>query len=93
MIGADNSSNSKRLVEVAKNAGADEAALIADASYLDFDMTDKADIIGLSAGASAPEVLVEEVLATLGERYELKIEHQNFIAENLTFKLPSILTR
>ena len=93
VIGADNSSNSKRLVEVAKNAGADEAALIADASYLDFDMTDKADIIGLSAGASAPEVLVEEVLATLGERYELKIEHQNFIAENLTFKLPSILTR
>ena len=93
VIGADNSSNSKRLVEVAKNAGADEAALIADASYLDFEMTDKADVIGLSAGASAPEVLVEEVLASLGARYDLKIEHQNFIAENLTFKLPSILTR
>ena len=46
VIGADNSSNSKRLVEVAKNAGAQEAALIADASYLDFDLTDKADIIG-----------------------------------------------
>lgn len=91
VIGADNSSNSRQLVEVAKKAGVTAASLIADATHLDFDVVDGAERIGLSAGASAPEILVEEVIAALEDRYELSIEHQNFIAENLTFKLPSIL--
>ena len=93
VIGAENSSNSKRLVEVAQLAGSKIARLVADASYLSLEELDDADVIGLSAGASAPEILVDEVIETLSERYDLTIEHQNFIAENLTFKLPSILTR
>ena len=93
VIGAENSSNSKRLVEVALNAGTKDAILIADAKALDIALLDGADTIGLSAGASAPEILVDEVIAKLSERFELTIEHQNFIAENLTFKLPSLLTK
>ena len=93
VIGAENSSNSKRLVEVASNAGAAQALLIADADALDLALLDDSATIGLSAGASAPEVLVEEVIAKLSTRFDLHIEHQNFIAENLTFKLPSLLTK
>ena len=93
VIGAENSSNSKRLVEVARNGGAAESQLIADADALDLSILDNAQTIGLSAGASAPEVLVDEVIAKLSTRFELQIEHQNFIAENLTFKLPSLLTK
>ena len=93
VIGAENSSNSKRLVEVASNAGAAQALLIADADALDLALLDDSATIGLSAGASAPEVLVDEVIAKLSTRFDLHIEHQNFIAENLTFKLPSLLTK
>ena len=93
VIGAENSSNSKRLVEVALNAGTKDAKLIADAQALDITLLEEADTIGLSAGASAPEILVDEVIAKLSERFDLTIEHQNFIAENLTFKLPSLLTK
>ena len=93
VIGAENSSNSKRLVEVALNAGSPQARLIADADALDLTWLDDAETIGLSAGASAPEVLVDEVIDKLSSRFDLTITHQNFIAENLTFKLPSILTR
>ena len=93
VIGAENSSNSKRLVEVALNAGTKDAKLIADAQALDITLLEGADTIGLSAGASAPEILVDEVIAKLSERFDLTIEHQNFIAENLTFKLPSLLTK
>ncbi len=93
VIGAENSSNSKRLVEVALNAGADDAKLIADADALDCNLLEQAQTIGLSAGASAPEILVDEVIAKLSEQFDITIEHQNFVAENLTFKLPSILTK
>lgn len=93
VIGAENSSNSKRLVEVAETAGAAEARLIADANALDCAILEEAETIGLSAGASAPEILVDEVIAKLSSAYDITIEHQNFIAENLTFKLPSILTK
>lgn len=93
VIGAENSSNSKRLVEVAENAGAKSARLITDADALDCAMLDGAKTIGLSAGASAPEILVDEVIAKLSSAFDITIEHQNFIAENLTFKLPSILTK
>lgn len=93
VIGAENSSNSKRLVEVALKAGAPEAHLIADASEINIELLDNADIIALSAGASAPEILVDEVRDLLGSRYQLTIEYQNLISENMQFKLPSILTR
>ena len=93
VIGAENSSNSKRLVEVALKAGAPEAHLIADASEINIELLDSADIIALSAGASAPEILVDEVRDLLESRYQLTIEYQNLISENMQFKLPSILTK
>ncbi|MDA9765224.1 4-hydroxy-3-methylbut-2-enyl diphosphate reductase [Alphaproteobacteria bacterium] len=93
VIGAENSSNSKRLVEVALKAGAPEAHLIADASEINIKLLDNADIIALSAGASAPEILVDEVRDLLESRYQLTIEYQNLISENMQFKLPSILTK
>lgn len=93
VIGAQNSSNSKRLVETALKAGAPDAGLIADADALDFDVLEKAGRIALSAGASAPEILVDEVCEALSQRYELTIEHQNLITENMHFKLPPVLTR
>ena len=93
VIGAENSSNSKRLVEVALKAGAPEAHLIADASEINIELLDNAYIIALSAGASAPEILVDEVRDLLESRYQLTIEYQNLISENMQFKLPSILTK
>lgn len=92
VIGAQNSSNSKRLVETGLNAGVGAAMLAADAAALDFEALDKASRIGLSAGASAPEILVEEVIETLQARYQLAIRHQNFIQETMHFKLPAILS-
>jgi len=92
VIGATNSSNSQRLVEVAKNAGADDAMLIADKHALDWSRTDKAAHIGLSAGASAPETLVQEVIEALAARYDLSVTEYGQIRETVNFKLPSILT-
>ena len=93
VIGASNSSNSQRLVEVAKQAGASEAALIADKDAIVWEQTDKADHIGLSAGASAPESLVQDVIHALAERYDLTVTEQGHIRETVNFKLPSILTQ
>ena len=93
VIGAHNSSNSKRLVETALKAGVADALLIADAGDLPFDLIDNANVIGLTAGASAPEILTEEVLAALSERYQMTVTNQNFITEQMQFKLPSVLTK
>jgi 4-hydroxy-3-methylbut-2-enyl diphosphate reductase len=91
VIGADNSSNSKRLVEVAKQAGARESVLIADKSAIDWAMVDKATSIGLSAGASAPEILVEDVVAALRARYDIEVSEFGHVRETMNFKLPAIL--
>ena len=93
VIGATNSSNSKRLVETALKAGVAEAQLIADADALPFDLIDKASFIGLTAGASAPEILTDEVLSALSDRYQIAITNQNFITEQMQFKLPPVLTK
>ena len=93
VIGASNSSNSKRLVETALKAGVAEAQLIADVGALPFDLIDRANVIGLTAGASAPEILTEEVLTALSERYQMTVTNQNFITEQMQFKLPSVLTK
>ncbi len=71
VIGAPNSSNSQRLVEVARRAGAKHAMLIQRAADIDWSSLAGVSAVGLSAGASAPEVLVEEVIAAFRERYEL----------------------
>ena len=91
VIGAENSSNSKRLVEVAKLAGARTSVLIADKDAIDWQLVEEAQHIGLSAGASAPEFLVEEVVAALGERFQIDITEEGKVRETVNFKLPSIL--
>ena len=91
VIGARNSSNSKRLVEVALRAGAKDAALIADASKIDFDRVGEAGVIGISAGASAPEILVEEVMGALRERYDVTTEEVVIVREDIAFNLPPAL--
>ena len=91
VIGAENSSNSKRLVEVAKLAGARTAVLIADKDAIDWQLVDNAQHIGLSAGASAPESLVKDVVDELGERYQIDVSEEGKVRETVNFKLPSIL--
>ncbi len=91
VIGADNSSNSVRLVEVAKASGARDAVLIARADRLaDMDLEGVASI-GITAGASAPEVLVEEVIDCLRQCYDLPIEEVEVTREDVHFKLPRAL--
>ena len=93
VIGAQNSSNSKRLVETALKAGIAKAELIADSNMLPYELIDDAAVIGLTAGASAPEILIDEVLTALAERYQIEVNTQNFITEKMQFKLPSMLTK
>ena len=87
-IGAPNSSNSLRLVEVARQSGCEEAYLVQRARDLDWSMIEKADTIGISAGASAPEVLVEEVIGALMEHRRIEMEEIKVAEEHVTFKLP-----
>ena len=92
VIGAENSSNSKRLVEVARAAGAANAVLIADKNAIDWSLVDGAQHIGLSAGASAPESLVQDVVAALSNRYVIDVAEAGHIQETVNFKLPPILS-
>ncbi|HEY0115379.1 MAG TPA: 4-hydroxy-3-methylbut-2-enyl diphosphate reductase [Allosphingosinicella sp.] len=87
VIGAANSSNSLRLVEVAERAGA-RARLIARAAEIDFAWLEGVRTLGITAGASAPEVLVREVVERLSERFEVTEEEAQGVAERMVFKLP-----
>jgi 4-hydroxy-3-methylbut-2-enyl diphosphate reductase len=91
VIGAVNSSNSMRLVEVAKRAGAKDAMLIPRASDIDWSRLVDARVVGLSAGASAPEVLVEEVIAALREHFALDVEEVVVTREDIAFNVPRVL--
>ena len=91
VIGAENSSNSQRLVEVALRSGAKQAKLIADKNSVDWKMVENATHIGISAGASAPEILVSDLLDTIKSLYEVDVVEHGHVKENMTFKLPSIL--
>ncbi|MGJ8560995.1 MAG: 4-hydroxy-3-methylbut-2-enyl diphosphate reductase [Litorimonas sp.] len=88
VIGSVASSNSKRLVEVALTAGALEAYLISSASSIDWDAVDRAETIGLSAGASAPEYLMDGVLAALRSRYDVDVREIRVTEEKVIFRLP-----
>ncbi|SDE21644.1 MULTISPECIES: 4-hydroxy-3-methylbut-2-enyl diphosphate reductase [Kordiimonas] len=90
VIGAYNSSNSMRLVEVSEKAGC-PAKLVRRAVELDWDWLDGATAVGISAGASAPEVLVEEVIEALKAHYDAKLELVTTAEENVVFKVPPIL--
>jgi len=91
VVGAPNSSNSLRLVEVAKRAGCPNALMVQRGRDLDPAICQGLGTIGVTAGASAPEVLVEEVLARLRERFDLAIEEVVVAEETVTFKLPAAL--
>lgn len=90
VIGAPNSSNSLRLVEAADRAGA-RAMLIQRGTDIDFAWLDGVRTLGLTAGASAPELLVREVVARLAERYAIDEEQVETAQENMVFKLPRAL--
>ena len=91
VVGSENSSNSKRLVEVATRAGAASGRLVADSSAIDWDEIDAARHIGLSAGASAPESLVHEIIEEMRARYDLQLDEDALVEESISFKLPPIL--
>ncbi len=91
VIGAPNSSNSRRLVEVGRAAGCDYAQLIQRATEIDWRALDGARAVGLTAGASAPEVLVDEVIAALAARYDLTRELVETAVERVEFKVPRVL--
>ena len=91
VVGAENSSNSKRLVEVALRGGAAASRLVADRHAIDWSEVDRATHIGLSAGASAPESLVMDIIDEMRERYDLQLDEDALVEETLTFKLPAIL--
>lgn len=88
VIGSQTSSNSKRLVEVGDKAGADSAMLISSAESIDWETVDKAKVIGLSAGASAPEYLTDGVLAALKSKYEIDMQEVEVTKEKVIFRLP-----
>ena len=90
VIGAPNSSNSQRLREVAMRQGA-RSELIMRAENIDWRWLEGVRTLGLTAGASAPEVLVQEVVNALRERYEVTIEQVTTATETITFKLPRAL--
>jgi 4-hydroxy-3-methylbut-2-en-1-yl diphosphate reductase len=85
IVGAPNSSNSKRLVEVALKAGAKQALLVQRASEIDWHSIGPLRIVGLSAGASAPEVIVNEIIDAFRERYEATVELAEMAEENEHF--------
>lgn len=91
VLGAPNSSNSVRLVEVARVHGCTRAMLVQRASQIDWDRLEKIRTLGITAGASAPEVLVDEVLDALRQRFQVTVEEVMTATENVSFKLPRVL--
>jgi 4-hydroxy-3-methylbut-2-enyl diphosphate reductase len=88
VVGSGNSSNSVRLVEVGLKAGARNAKLVDEASHIDWAWFHGVKTLGLTAGASAPELLVQGVISSLSERYDIEIEEILTRQETVTFKLP-----
>lgn len=88
VVGAPNSSNSRRLVEVAEKQGCKRAVMVQRASDLDLSLLKGLSSVGLTAGASAPEVLVEEVIALLRRHFAVEIEEVVVRNESVVFKLP-----
>ena len=91
VIGAPNSSNSQRLVEVAKKAGCKNSQLVQRAAEINWDKLMDIKSIGITAGASAPEILINEVIEALKERFEVKTNFVETATENVNFKVPRIL--
>jgi 4-hydroxy-3-methylbut-2-enyl diphosphate reductase len=91
VIGAPNSSNSMRLVEVAASHGCRKSRLVQRAADMDWSWLEGVRRLGITAGASAPETLVDELVAACRDRYEVTVEEVRTIEENVVFKLPRAL--
>ncbi|MHA7851783.1 4-hydroxy-3-methylbut-2-enyl diphosphate reductase [Roseovarius sp.] len=91
VVGAPNSSNSKRLVEVGARAGCAYSQLVQRATDIDWRALDGIRSIGITAGASAPEVLVDEVIDALKARYDVTVETIETAQENVEFKVPRVM--
>lgn len=91
VVGSPHSSNSQRLVEVALRSGCKVATLVDRASEIDWSLYDNITSLGVSAGASAPEKLVEEVIDAFAARYDVKVETKTTAEENIAFNIPKVL--
>ena len=91
VIGSRNSSNSVRLVEVAKKSGCNNSILIHSESKIPYDQIQNSNTIGISSGASAPEILVENFINDLKNRFTISIDEVEIIKENVVFKIPKKL--
>ncbi|MBX9801471.1 MAG: 4-hydroxy-3-methylbut-2-enyl diphosphate reductase [Caulobacteraceae bacterium] len=92
VVGSKNSSNSVRLVEVALRAGARDARLVDDASQVDWSWMEGVSTLGITAGASAPERLIEELVEAVRARFDVELVEDAGERETVTFKLPRVLT-
>jgi len=91
VIGSRNSSNSVRLVEVAKKSGCSNSQLIHSQSEIPYELIEKSKTIGISSGASAPEILVNDFINNLKKRFKVNINEVEVIKENVVFKIPKKL--
>jgi 4-hydroxy-3-methylbut-2-enyl diphosphate reductase len=91
VVGAPNSSNSRRLVEVGAKAGCSYSQLVQRAENIDWRALEGIGSVGVTAGASAPEVLVEEVIDAFRARYDVTVEQVETAVENVEFKVPRVL--
>ena len=92
VLGAPNSSNSNRLAEVALTVGCPKSALIQRVAEMEDGWLDGVSTLGVTAGASAPEILVQELIDALSEQFDVTVEERNIIDENVTFSLPRALS-
>ena len=91
VVGAPNSSNSQRLVEVGRKAGCGYSQLVMRGADIDWRALDGIKSIGITAGASAPEVLINEVIDAFRDRYDVTVEQVETAVENVEFKVPRVL--
>ena len=91
VIGSRNSSNSVRLVEVAKKSGCENSILIHSQSEIPLNLIENSNVIGISSGASAPEILVENFIKELKNKFTVTIEEVEIIKENVVFRVPKKL--
>ena len=91
VIGAPNSSNSRRLVEVGKASGCAYSQLVQRAADIDWRALDGVQTVGVTAGASAPEVLIDEVIDAFRQRYDLTVDQIETAREDIEFKVPRVL--
>ena len=91
VVGSENSSNSQRLVDVAKNSGCAKSYLIEDYKKIDWVKVKDANSIGITSGASAPDHLVKEVISSIQEKFDTSLVYDTTRKETIEFKVPPIL--